>query len=60
MGSVSVLDDALKARIKQRVRTKASARHVPNEAYGNFVALAATPRGESFVKCRCTSAWEAR
>jgi hypothetical protein len=28
-----VLDDALKARIVQQIRTKASARHVPNEIY---------------------------
>jgi acetoacetyl-CoA synthetase len=28
-----VLDDALKARIAQQIRTKASARHVPNEIY---------------------------
>ncbi|OGA95680.1 MAG: acetoacetate--CoA ligase [Burkholderiales bacterium RIFCSPHIGHO2_12_FULL_61_11] len=28
-----VLDDALKARIAQQIRTKASARHVPNEVY---------------------------
>jgi acetoacetyl-CoA synthetase len=28
-----VLDDALKAKIAQQIRTKASARHVPNEVY---------------------------
>lgn len=28
-----VLDDALKAKIAQQIRTKASARHVPNEIY---------------------------
>lgn len=28
-----VLDDALKSRIAQQIRTKASARHVPNEIY---------------------------
>jgi acetoacetyl-CoA synthetase len=28
-----VLDDGLKARIAQQIRTKASARHVPNEVY---------------------------
>ena len=35
-----VLDDALKARIKERVRTVASARHVPDEIY----AIAEVPR----------------
>ena len=34
------LDDALKARIKERVRTVASARHVPDEIY----AIAEVPR----------------
>jgi len=34
------LDDALKARIKERIRTLASARHVPNEIY----AIDAVPR----------------
>ena len=29
----SVLDDALKARIAQQIRSKASARHIPNEIY---------------------------
>jgi acetoacetyl-CoA synthetase len=28
-----VLDDALKTRIAQQIRSKASARHVPNEIY---------------------------
>jgi acetoacetyl-CoA synthetase len=35
-----VLDDALKARIKERIRTVASARHVPDEIY----AIAEVPR----------------
>jgi acetoacetyl-CoA synthetase len=35
-----VLDDALKARIVERIRTHASARHVPNEIY----AVAEIPR----------------
>ena len=35
-----VLDDALKARLKQRVRTQASARHVPDE----IQAIAEVPR----------------
>ena len=35
-----VLDDALKARIAQRIRTKASARHVPDAVY----AVAEIPR----------------
>jgi acetoacetyl-CoA synthetase len=35
-----VLDDALKARIAERIRTHASARHVPNEIY----AVAEVPR----------------
>jgi len=34
------LDDALKGRIKERIRTLASARHVPNEIY----AIAEVPR----------------
>lgn len=34
------LDDALKARIKEQIRSKASARHVPNEVY----AVDAIPR----------------
>ncbi len=34
------LDDALKARIKEQIRSKASARHVPNEVY----AVEAIPR----------------
>ena len=36
----NALDDALKARIKERVRTVASARHVPDEIY----AIAEVPR----------------
>jgi acetoacetyl-CoA synthetase len=29
----SVLDDALKARINEQIRSQASARHVPNDIY---------------------------
>jgi acetoacetyl-CoA synthetase len=36
----AVLDDALKARIRERVRTRASARHVPDEV----TAIAEVPR----------------
>ena len=33
LAAVSTLDTALKARIAQEIRSKASARHVPNEIY---------------------------
>lgn len=35
-----VLDDALKARVRDQVRTRASARHVPNDVF----AVAEIPR----------------